>query len=115
MTNWYILPNGNIKHINGLELQPEKDWLPTDARMQAFTDALRAKGMSDALIIQAMLGLAIAGEPWVQENLSSAATRPANRFYSARPARHSFGRFFAVWLLLRRFACAPLCLSPPTL
>src|SRR3546814_17811365 len=69
MTNWYILPNGNIKHINGLELQPEKDWLPTDASMQAFTDALRAKGMSDALIITAMMGLAIEGETWGQENL----------------------------------------------
>ncbi len=69
MNNWYILPNGNIKHTNGLELQPEKDWLPTEQSMEAFSNALRAQGKPDALIIKAMMDLAIECETWVQENL----------------------------------------------
>ncbi|HEU0230279.1 MAG TPA: hypothetical protein VFR20_06890 [Burkholderiaceae bacterium] len=70
MNTWYILPNGNIRHIDGLELQPEKDWFPTEASMAAFTDAQRAAGKSDAEIIRMMMGLAIDCEAWVGENLS---------------------------------------------
>jgi hypothetical protein len=70
MNNWYILPNGNIKHVNGLELQPEKDWFPTAESMQAFTDAMRAQGQSDALIIKGMMDLALDGEKWVRDNLT---------------------------------------------
>lgn len=69
MTTWYILPNGNIKHINGLELQPEKDWFPTDASLAAYTDAQRDLGKSEALIIKQLMDLALAGEAWTQENL----------------------------------------------
>lgn len=70
MNSWYILPNGNIKHIDGLELQPEKDWFPTPESMQAFTDAMRARGQGDALIIKRMMDLAVEGEDWVRENLT---------------------------------------------
>ncbi|NYT84312.1 hypothetical protein [Pollutimonas harenae] len=70
MNNWYLLPNGNIKHIEGLELQPEKDWFPTTASMEAFTDAMRAHGQADALIIKRMMDLAAEGEQWLRDNLT---------------------------------------------
>ena len=70
MSAWYILPSGNIKHIDGLELQPEQDWFPTPESMQAYTDAMRARGQDDALIITSMMRLAVEGERWVQENLT---------------------------------------------
>lgn len=70
MNTWYILPNGNIRHIDGLELQPEKDWFPTEASIVAFTDAQRAAGKSDAEIIRMMMELAVDCEAWVGENLS---------------------------------------------
>lgn len=70
MTTWYILPNGNIKHANGLELEPEKDWFPTAESMQAFTDQQRDRGQSDLQIIKYMMDLARDGERWVQDNLS---------------------------------------------
>lgn len=69
MTTWYILPNGNIKNINGLELQPEKDWFPTDASLAAYTDDQRNIGKSEALIIKQLMDLAIACEQWAQDNL----------------------------------------------
>jgi hypothetical protein len=37
--------------------------------MEAFSDALRAQGKPDALIIKAMMDLALECEAWVQENL----------------------------------------------
>ena len=70
MNNWYLLPNGNIKHTDGLELQPEKDWFPTEASMQSFTDTMRARGQADALIIKQMMDLALEGEQWLRNNLT---------------------------------------------
>ena len=69
MSKWYILPNGNIKHVNGLELQPEQDWFPTEDSMEAFAEALRAQGHSEALIIKRMMALSLDCEKWVQDNL----------------------------------------------
>lgn len=70
MTTWYILPNGNIKHASGLELQPEQDWFPTTESMEIFTQQERGKGASDVQIIKYMMSLARDGEKWVQDNLS---------------------------------------------
>ncbi|MGB6105298.1 MAG: hypothetical protein WBF88_15765 [Pusillimonas sp.] len=70
MSAWYILPNGNIKHIDGLELQPEKDWFPTAQSMETFTQAMRERGQADALIIKRMMDLAVEGEQWVRDNLA---------------------------------------------
>lgn len=70
MTTWYILPNGNIKHATGLELQPEQDWFPTSESMALFTEREREKGASDVLIVKYMMDLALDGEKWVQENLT---------------------------------------------
>lgn len=67
---WYILPNGNIRHLNGLELQPEHDWFPTSDSLASFTDAERDSGKSEAEIIKHMMALAIEGETWARENLS---------------------------------------------
>lgn len=69
MTTWYILPNGNIKHANGLELQPEQDWFPTTESMERFTEHERSRGASDIQIVKYMMDLARDGERWVQENL----------------------------------------------
>jgi len=69
MTNWYILPNGNLKHPNGLELQPEKDWFPTDASLAIYTDARREAGAAEEKIILELMELAIECEAWVRENL----------------------------------------------
>ncbi|NYT63517.1 hypothetical protein H0A66_14460 [Alcaligenaceae bacterium] len=70
MTTWYILPNGNIKHTNGLELQPEKDWFPTPESMEIFAEQERGQGASEIQIIKYMMDLARDGERWVQENLA---------------------------------------------
>ncbi len=70
MTTWYILPNGNIKHTDGLELQPEEDWFPTAESMALFTERGRVRGQSDVQIIKHMMDLARDGEKWVQDNLS---------------------------------------------
>jgi hypothetical protein len=70
MTTWYILPNGNIKHANGIELQPEKDWLPTDESAEAFAEGQRALGHGDVQIIKTMMDLALDCERWVKVNLS---------------------------------------------
>ncbi|WP_353147762.1 hypothetical protein [Pollutimonas bauzanensis] len=70
MTTWYILPNGNIKHATGLELQPEQDWFPTSESMVLFTEREREKGASDVLIVKYMMDLARDGEQWVQDNLT---------------------------------------------
>ena len=51
MNDWYILPNGNIKNVNGLEIQPDKDWFPTTESMMAFTDVQRALGKSDVMML----------------------------------------------------------------
>ncbi|MGP1613914.1 MAG: hypothetical protein ACTS5Y_02455 [Pollutimonas bauzanensis] len=69
MTTWYILPNGNIKHANGLELQPEQDWFPTTESMERFTERGRGQGLSDVQIIKHMMDLARDCEKWVQDNL----------------------------------------------
>ncbi|TEA78956.1 hypothetical protein [Allopusillimonas ginsengisoli] len=69
MTTWYILPNGNIKNINGLELQPEKDWFPTDQSLAAYVDAEQDAGKSQEQIIKQLMDLAIACEAWAQDNL----------------------------------------------
>lgn len=70
MSTWYILPNGNIKNADGLELQPEKDWFPTDASMAGFADAQRALGKSEAQIIKLMMDQAIEAERWAQRYLT---------------------------------------------
>ncbi|HUG59503.1 hypothetical protein D3C75_1370230 [compost metagenome] len=70
MTTWYILPNGNIKHTSGLELQPEQDWFPTSDSMELFTQHERGKGASDVQIVKYMMDLARDGEKWVQDNLT---------------------------------------------
>lgn len=69
MTTWYILPNGNIKHASGLELQPEQDWFPTTESMTLFTERYRSQGQSEVQIIKHMMDLARDGEKWVQDNL----------------------------------------------
>ncbi len=69
MDNWYILPNGNIKHMNGLELQPEKDWFPTAASMERYAEDCRLQGMPEALIVKTMMDLALDCETWTRENL----------------------------------------------
>ncbi len=70
MNNWYILPNGNIKHVNGLELQPEKDWFPTTESMERYAEERRQEGMPEALIIKAMMDLAVECEAWARDNLT---------------------------------------------
>ena len=70
MSHWYLLPNGNLKHTDGLELQPEQDWFPTEASMQAYASAMRARGQADALIIKQMMDLAAEGEAWLRQNLT---------------------------------------------
>lgn len=70
MSTWYILPNGNIKNAEGLELQPEKDWLPTDASMATFADMQRALGKSETQIIKLMMDRANQAETWAQRNLT---------------------------------------------
>ena len=70
MSNWYILPNGNIKHVNGLEIQPEHDWFPTEASMLDFVESERAAGISEVQIAQRMMALAIECEEWARNNLA---------------------------------------------
>jgi hypothetical protein len=70
MTTWYILPTGNIKHINGLELQPELDWFPTAESMEIFSQRGREQGQSEVQIIKHMMDLARDCEKWAQDNLS---------------------------------------------
>lgn len=67
---WYILPNGNIRNLNGLELQPEEDWFPTADSMEAFVEEQRQLGHSEAAIVKHMMQLALECEAWAQENLS---------------------------------------------
>jgi len=69
MSAWYILPNGNIKHLDGLELQPERDWLPTDASLELYAQAQREAGWTETRILQRIMGLALEGEQWVRDNL----------------------------------------------
>ncbi len=69
MTTWYILPNGNIKNINGLELQPEKDWFPTDESLADYVDAERETGKPQEQIIKQLMDLAIECEAWARDNL----------------------------------------------
>ncbi len=69
MNAWYILPNGNVKHLDGLELQPELDWLPTDASIEFYAQAQREAGCSEVQIMQRIIGLAFEGEQWVKDNL----------------------------------------------
>jgi len=69
MSAWYILPNGNIKHVDGLEIQPERDWFPTDDSLELYAASLRAAGRSEAQIAQAIMGLALECEQWVRDNL----------------------------------------------
>lgn len=71
MSAWYILPNGNVRHVEGLEIQPENDWFPTEASFQAYADKQREAGHSEAQIARRIMSLAIECEQWVQENLSS--------------------------------------------
>lgn len=70
MSTWYILPNGNIKNADGLELQPERDWFPTDTSMADFSDRQRALGKSETQIIKLMMDMAIEAETWAQRNLT---------------------------------------------
>jgi len=68
--SWYILPNGNIRNINGLELQPENDWFPTAESMDAFVEAGFEAGQSEVEIIKQMMDLAIECEEWARTNLT---------------------------------------------
>ena len=70
MTRWYILPNGNIKHMDGLEIQPEHDWFPTEASMMAFIERERAAGASEVQIAQRLMALAVECEEWARDNLA---------------------------------------------
>lgn len=67
---WYILPNGNIRNINGLELQPEQDWFPTPDSLDSFVEEQRNLGKSEAQVIMHMMDLAIECEEWAQKNLT---------------------------------------------
>lgn len=69
MSGWYILPNGNIRHVDGLEIQPELDWFPTEESLLAYSEAQRAAGCSEAWIARRVMSLAVECELWVQENL----------------------------------------------
>ena len=69
MSAWYILPNGNIKHLDGLELQPELDWLPTDASLESYAQALRVAGQTEMQIMRQVIRLALEGEQWIKDNL----------------------------------------------
>jgi len=70
MNDWYILPNGNIKHLDGLEVQPERDWLPTDESMEVYAGRQREAGKTELQIVRMVMQLAMDGEAWVKENLS---------------------------------------------
>ncbi|UHL65427.1 hypothetical protein LSG25_05930 [Paralcaligenes sp. KSB-10] len=70
MDTWYILPNGNIKHVDGLEIQPENDWFPTDESLEIFSSAQRAAGKTEVQIIQRIMSLALECEQWVRDNLA---------------------------------------------
>lgn len=69
MSGWYILPNGNVRHVDGLEIQPELDWFPTDQSLLAYAEAQRAAGCSEAQIARRVMSLAVECEQWVKENL----------------------------------------------
>lgn len=68
--SWYLLPNGNIRHVNGLELQPEQDWFPTPDSLTAYTEHERGGGKSEAAIIKQLMDLATDCEAWARANLS---------------------------------------------
>lgn len=70
MSAWYILPNGHVRHVDGLEIQPENDWFPTEESLLAYTDEQLAAGHSEAQIARRIMSLAVECEQWVQENLS---------------------------------------------
>ncbi len=70
MSAWYILPNGNIKHTDGLELQPEHDWFPTVQSLEIYTQIMREQGNSETGIIKCVMALALECEAWAQDNLS---------------------------------------------
>lgn len=70
MSNWYILPNGNIKHIAGLEIEPENDWFPTTESLERFSEEQRASGATEVQVIQRVMSLAIECELWVKNNLT---------------------------------------------
>lgn len=70
MNTWYILPNGHIKHVDGLEIQPEKDWFPTDESLAAFGAAQRAAGSTEVQIVQSVMRLALQCERWAAANLT---------------------------------------------
>ena len=70
MSTWYILPNGNIKHLTGLEIQPENDWFPTADSLDTFSDEQRAAGKTEVQIIQYVMALALECEQWTKDNLS---------------------------------------------
>ena len=70
MSGWYILPNGNVRHVEGLEIQPELDWFPTEESMLAYAQAKREEGWSEAQIARRMMSLAVECEEWVQNNLA---------------------------------------------
>lgn len=70
MSAWYILPNGNIRHIDGLEIQPEQDWFPTEESLVVYLEQQRAASRPEAWIARRVMSLAIECEQWAQENLS---------------------------------------------
>lgn len=68
-SGWYILPNGNIRHVDGLEIQPELDWFPTEQSLVEYAEVQRAHGSSEEWIVRRVMALAVECEQWVQENL----------------------------------------------
>ena len=70
MSGWYILPNGNIRHVDGLEIQPEMDWFPTEESLLSYTEAQRAAGCTEAWIARRVMSLAVECEQWAQDNLT---------------------------------------------
>lgn len=70
MSGWYILPNGNVRHVDGLEIQPEREWFPTEESLLAYAEAQRAAGQSEVWIARRIMSLAVECELWVQEHLS---------------------------------------------
>lgn len=69
MSAWYILPNGNLKHMSGLEVQPELDWLPTPESLQDYAVLRRDEGLDEAAILHAVMRLANEGEAWLKDNV----------------------------------------------
>lgn len=67
---WYIFPNGNIRHVDGLELQPEQDWFPTPDSLDQYMEEHRDQDMPETQIIKKIMDLAVECEAWAHRNLT---------------------------------------------